>query len=629
MANISDGQSSFRNGNNVNDTDGQVANSYFAGVNVRIFGDDLVPRFPYKHLPFVYPEGLFNKRFSLETILRTGNPQALIPFDTSEGSYLILIINGVWFRVNPNTMHAQLIPYENNDERIGANCQNVNWAIVDNAIVVYDGDLPLIFNGNPIRRASYDATYTFIDATGQEVTIPVPEGIRSYIGFYDSLRMWLGIGANVLAASDARGETPNAPLSFFQSFTEDGEFTGEFPVLGSSTKFNDITAIGTLVAQSPTFTGQLFASTREGIYLIQSQTPRASWTSTAGFITKVLNNTGIISQKGWVNKGYDLLYIDPEGRLNSLSLNQQNLARWSETEISTEVDNFIRASDNSLYKYSQIEEFENLVLMTSKPYITERFNNRGTRIGSVAFKGLLCLSTENLSGLNQQASPAWNGLWTGVNPMLTGVLKDKMYILGDVDGENQLFQVNNEIGNDSYQNEEKLIRSRVHFNNFRFDNTLGNDKTLRYLDISASAINSEFTVFAEYKPDVQTFWNFLGCRTFKKLDCLIESQDAILSNDNGYLKSYRMSPPPDACGGGQRFRSLDLRLTFEGLWQLKHFQLRAEVFPDSTTHEFNEQNGSVTRCCSDVTDYNLYSINFGKSEIEYQEYYKTNCKTGC
>ncbi len=603
---VYDVQRSFRNGQNFNDTDGIIANSYLTGVNVRPFGDDLLPRFPNKYIDLTIEEGV-KGQLTFEQIFERGNPQALIPFQLGDSLFLIIIINGTWFRVNVRTCTVDIINYELGESPLSPNIQFVNWEVIDRAIVVFDDDLPLIFSGNCIRRANYDALNIFLDAEDNEVVQAVPEAIRSFIGAFDNLRLWLGIGANVLAASDARGVTPNAPLSFASSFTADGDFTSQFPSLTNTTSFSKITAMKTVISQNPNFTGNLLVSTKDQVYFVKSTIfDRNQWETTPGFITQILDDTGVAGNLALENFGYDTLYSDKLGQLNSLFLAQENLQRWSETNISTEVSNYIRAVDPLLYKYTSVVNFSNIALQTSSPYYTTRINNFEEPLNSFAFGGFLVLSKENLSGLNQPARPVWAGLWEGINPIFSVVLNDRLYTLADDNGVNALYETTNSIGNDVYKNDERLIRSRVVLSNFKFQDGGIQDKDFKSLDFSLSNIESDLTVLAEFKASESEKWVKVGCRQFEKSFCLKPDRDDIVSDKGGFLKNYLFRSPTETCQNDYRFRSADIRLTLQGLWRLRDLRLRAEGLQDIKNLERNDDNITPSDCCIEIDDYDIY-----------------------
>lgn len=622
-------QASCRSGQNFNDTDGIVGNSYLAGLNVRPYGDDLLPRYPNRSLELIFPEGS-KGAMPFTEIFSKGNPQAVIPFKEGLTKSLIIIINGTWFKVNLNSLSVDVLNYKLGEAKLSDNLQAVNWEVINKAVIVFDGDLPLIYDGNEIRRANLDAKYSFVDAQDNVVVQAVPEALRSFIGVYDNLRLWIAVGSNVLAASDELGSgPPNAPLAFSQSFTDAGEYTGQFPTLANSTTFEQITAIGSFLSQNPEGKGKLFASTQNKVYTIESQVPRAAWETTPGFVSQRFEGAGFAGQLAWKNSGYDLLYTDTEGQMNSFFLNQENLQRWSLTNISTEVSNYIEAVDKELYKYTNLVNFSDFTLQTSNPYYTERLNSKGEEILSHAFKGFLVLSRQNQSGLKQAVTPVWAGLWTGINPIFTVEIGGNLYTLSDDNGQNVLYITEPKQGNDVYRGKEKLIRSRVTFGHFKFQDNGIQDKVFKSIDISAINIESDLRFLAEFKPSSSETWNRVASKVFKKEDCFKCLESVTLSDKGGALRNYKFSVSVDGtCPKDFSFRSADIRLTFEGLWRLRDFRLKAEAIPDKDTLEFNNPDITPENDCEEIQDYNLYRTYDDKLTSEFLKKYIT-CTSEC
>lgn len=628
---VYDAQTSFRNGQNQNDTDGAVGGSYFAGLNVRPLGDDLVPRYPYRSIETTLQETGIVGEISLSSLLESGNPQAFIPVDVGDG-YFILIINGRWFRVDGITFEITRIFYEQGSAFISDHLHVVNWLIADDVVVVYDGDLPLIYEGGSlVRRSNLERTYTFVNAQGNLVTIPTPELIRGYLGYYNQLRIWQAISTNVIAVSDILGEWPGAPLTMQESFTDGGDYTNQFPSLTASYSAEVITAMGQFVtAQTTQGFGELFVSTNKQIYTISSVVPRDQWQTTAGFIKTLLPGTGIAGQLAWDNLNYDLGFIDPSGRVNSLFFSADQLTKWDSVSIDKEVENYITTNNPELYKYANFNKFASMALATSNPYYTKRIDNMGEEIATFAFKGMLALSLENLSGLNQPATPKWAGLWTGINPMFLAELRGVLYALSDDNGVNQIYAIEEKIGPDTYRGKPKDIISRVHFRNFRFQDSTIFDKQFESIDVSLENILGSIKIKTEFRPTESNTWMLIGCREFKNKGCFPDECSDIIKNNKSYLSNYKfVIDPLESCEQSTRFRLADIRLTFQGTYRLRHFRLQAELFADANTTEFNEETLEESYgVCDNINDYNLYTtFNSISDEIINEHIFSTeNCR---
>ena len=609
-------QRSFRGGQNFNDTERSSGTTYLQGVNVLPERDDLIPRYPYKKI------NIDLGRFS------NGNPQAMIPL--SRENALILIINGHWLRVDLSTNEVNEIEYEQFTNKIQGSLQVVNWTLVEGVVVVYDGDLPLRYEGNKIFRSDQDREYIFTDAEENIVTIKTPELIRGELGYFNQLRIWQKITANSLIVSDPVGLFPGSPFTVQESFTDDGEFTGQFPTITQLTSDDQITAIGDFLSQagrSTTVFGELFVATKDYISAIASEVPRTAWESTAGFIRRLFTGKGIAGQLAWDHLNYDLGFIDPNGRINSLFINSNELQRWATTDIDREVTNYIKTYNPELYQFSTFKKFNKIALATSYPYYTERFDDNGDTIASFAFKGFLVLSLYNQSGLSEDSNPTWAGLWTGVNPIFFTTIGNTGYILSDDNGQNVLYSMQEGIGNDEVDGIEKQIRSRITLGRFGFRDQGFVDKNFKSVDLSFMEISKKLSVKVDFKMSENPSWYKIGCKTF---DYSKEENCCNIDCNKPYFRNYKMMIDPSSCEADIRFKTCDLRISFKGPFRFKYVKLRADTLMDNDSLEFNDQFKTVT-IKDEVSDYDFYTTRDSLEDKEIDEFTfsEKDCKDNC
>lgn len=613
-----DGQTSFRSGQDWNDTARRKRDGYLAGVNVRPYRDDLYPRYGYEHCQveidpnisvnnFVTPLDLFNR----------GKFQALVPYNYANSSYLLIIISGQLFRFDPSVRCLELV--NQTDTPLNELARRINWTQAENNIIFFDGGLPVIYDGTEARRSRLNNPETFFDSANNEFIVNNnPEIPVTCLGTYNQLRLFVG-NANQFIAGDPTGGglSGTGPISFFESLNINGDFNGQSFQLGTGNSGADITAMGHLnVLDNSTGIGPLFLATENQIYSFSSDLPRSAW-STQAQITLLLPNAGIAGQRAWDNINSDLIFVDKDGFIRSLFISRDEQRRWENTAIDAEIDNWREDCFSDLHHIAVVERHKNNVYITRRPYHTKAISSTGDEVTDYANCGLVVLSLDNESGLSDDPRPIWNGLDTGLNPMDMASLDDHMYIISkDCDGINRIYRVNEEHDYDYFKGKAKRIRSRVYLGNYDFESRFS-DKSLKNLDLSIHAIKGKFDLIVEYKNAQSEKWFEWGRFEHMAAVCLKGCSTGKIKAlcPHSFQELAFKAPKEESCNQAtgktdRSLRSLDIRITLQGLWCLRDVRVKSELIPDDDKSNTctTRKNIEIEADCDDLFDYELWEI---------------------
>lgn len=105
-------------------------------------------------------------------------------------------------------------------------------------------------------------------------------------------------------------------------------------------------------------------------------------------------------------------------------MTQLKKQKWARLSLSSEVQNWMKCPDVSLYRYGSVTYFKNKVLVSASPYRARARTVEQMRVSDYAFGGFTVLELDNLVSYGEASSPVWAGLWTGVNPLDTVILRD-------------------------------------------------------------------------------------------------------------------------------------------------------------------------------------------------------------
>lgn len=643
---VFDGNTSFIGGQNAGLEPQLIgATQYWKGVNSTNKAGSLGPRPGFNHfqnIKVITPGGIMGADARVRTyqqILRTGKIQGAGPYVADQGVFIIAIVSGIIFRIEPSTLTAAVLEVEVQDsilpdwqfepptQRLNQYDDVHHWTPAGKYFVIFDyPDYPVIIDGHIARR---------VDPAKYEIPL------ASMLGTYNQNRLFVFSAVHEFTAGDPVGNraTPDAPITFEEVFAPAAAFNGQGFSLGSTNINNPITAAGFLPAvDSNTGIGPLFVSTKSSLYAYQTQLERVQW-GQAGFGSLILNKVGIAGQRAFTAIGSDIWFMSGDGRIRSFSVARGDQQKWARTPLDKEVMNWIRFPDKSLIQYTKLAYYNNRLFITVNPGLVTAKDLTGEDVSDIAFRGMVVLEFDPVSGFLQTGNPAWAGLWTGINPTEIVELDDELFIFSKDPGNiNVIYKVEpDDITYDTWQGKRRQITSRIETKQYAFSEqglqyTLKEEVTV-YPGIKNVA--GKFCLAVERRND--DFPNYAMWRTFKheapiavcKPDCCtpnlpvlvphnfreINFGDPLNIEDNAFCN-------PVSGEQMRYFNQTQFRLTITGLsWQLTAFRVRAELQEDDqlvTDRVCESKPVEVEKVCG-PSDFDLYSTAFKQGVWECQK----------
>lgn len=482
----SGGSASFYKGQNSSLLPSQIDDSqYHKGINVTTRKGYLSPRPGYiqqkftviNDAPYTDSNGA---NTTLEKVFRRGKFQGACNYHTPMGEKIVAVYSGLIFILYPKKKTAQYIEielekshitsieeqFEPATQRLNQYARRLNFSQAGDKLVIFDyPDRPVIIDGYRAYRSPIGQT----DTVGNPVYY-VPATV---MGCYNSNRLFVCSTTNEFTAGDPVGSllAPNAPVTFNELYQNAGEYRGQTFSLGSTNKNNPITAMGFLqVTDNSTGIGPMYVATKDAIYAYRTDLPRSVWaTGDSPFGVLVLYNAGIIGPKAVTNLNSDLFFMSADGHIRSYTVSKEYTGTWENTPIDLEVWDWVNSSSN-LKDLTVITYFGNKVFCTVKPHRVKAKDLYGNTITDYAFKGMVVLELDGVSGLSKDSSPAWAGVWTGVGVQDLVVCEDELYIFAkDPVSTNEVYKLDLEATQDFYEGESKPIRCRVYTKQYGLD----------------------------------------------------------------------------------------------------------------------------------------------------------------
>lgn len=630
---VFDGNESFLGGQNAGLEPHLIGqNQYWKGINTSNKNGALRSRPGYKHLVNVTViteggiVGADARTRSYKDIFRTGKLQGAGPYIADQGVFIIVIISGIIFRIDSTTNMAVVLEVEEQDsllpfdaeepptQRLNQYTDKHHWSQAGKYFVIFDyPDYPVIIEGQTARR---------VDPAKYEIPVP------AVLGTYNQNRLFVFSNVHEFTAGDPVGNpaTPDAPITFEEVFAPAAAFNGQVFSLGSTNINNPITAVGFLPAvDGNTAIGPLFVATKSTLYGYHTELERAQW-GQAGFGSLLLNKAGIAGQRAFVSVQSDLWFMGGDGRIRSFSVARGDQQKWSRTPLDKEVNTWIRFPDKSLVQYTLAAYHNNRIIFSVNPYFTTAKDLAGKNVSDIAFKGMVVLELDSVSGFMQAANPAWAGLWTGINPTEFVELEDELYIFSKDPGSiNVLYKMEpDDITWDTWQGKKKQIVSRVELRDYTFSqqglmHVLKEEVTV-YPGLKE--VGGKFCLAIDRKND--DYPNYTPWRTFKH-DAPIETCDAgcVCTLPVLIAHSFReinFGDPqniddvefcnPVTNEQMRYFNHTQFRLTLTGLtWSMTAFRVKAELQEDDqniTEQVCGSESVQNIKIC-DVSDFDLYS----------------------
>lgn len=573
---VPDGSFNFTGGQDAsNEPDLIDQNKVAAAVNVTFESGKPRPRWALHERTLKFPPGgvtlpsLAIRDYA--SIFHSGRFQASAAYTVGSENYAIVIISGIIFAVNIRTYDVAVITIEGG-QKLNELAPRVNWSYAGKYLVVFDYPAyPVIIDGFTARRA---------DPAKYEIPISV-------LGTYNQNRLFVANAGNEFTGGDPSGNpaTPNAPITFEEVFAPAATYLDQiFQLPSDYNNQQPITAMTFLqLADTSTGIGPLIVGTKDKIFAYLTQNPRQQW-ELGPFGSLFVFNAGIAGNRAFTHLNTNVYFISSDGELRSFSMSRDEQNRDSKLPMSREVRNWIKTTDKDLYYYSHVTYFKNKVFMSVNPYRVDALSQAGKEILDVAFGGYCVLELDNLSTLTQQGPPCWAGLWTGVRPMDSLVVNERLFVISkDGKSRNAFYEYVTSSTVDNVQGIERKIRSKIYTREYTFQNIF-QEKELQTLDLEFRKIKGKFKVDVKYKvthSEQYSDWGELKHFAPDKT-CAVPQGGQILGFTPHSFKPQNIGAPVDnPCievtqEQSVYFRGIQFRLDIEGTdWLLSSLRCKA------------------------------------------------------
>lgn len=606
---VFDGTMDFSGGQDASTVPERVReNSVYAAVNCSMRNGVLNPRQGFTKLDLIFPEGGLrtsaNTLKSYKDIFESGRFQMVAPYAVGVTDYLVVVISGVIFFINEDTLQMQVVPIDGGTF-LNSSAFRLNWAAAGKFLVIFDYPAyPVIVESTNARRA---------DPVKDEVPISV-------IGAFNENRLFIGNAGQEFTGGDPVGDTltPDAPITFEEVLTPSSPYVAQVFSLPTQNNNDQITAMTFLpTSDISTGIGPFLIATHRGIWSFNTQNPRATWQQ-GGFGSNFVYEAGIAGPRALANVNSDLFFLSPDCQLRSASMARDEQHRWARVPISKEVQNWLKCWDPDLARFAAITYFNNKIIVTCNPYRVEAHDIDGSSLTDFVHGGFVVIELDNVSTLGQPQTPSWAGLWTGIRPM--DILSDAercFVIAKDHNTTNTIYELEKSIFVDTADGLERPVTTIVYTKSYDFKDPFQN-KEVHSLDFDFSNIEGDFSVKTYFRPSHA--YNFKFWREFKHnapvKECLLP-----ITCFNGFaphgFRNITIGTPVDAdyCDPVSElqyrsFRHLELKFIFKGdYWELSHFKIKAIVTPQIEQDNACIPSGEVKVCTDCNTDWQIEDFN--------------------
>lgn len=336
----------------------------------------------------------------------------------------------------------------------------------------------------------------------------VPELPSTRMGVYGHARNWPSLvdGMSFIGGDIVGGAAGTVANNYRDSVLKTTENTflesrGSFRLPGAG---NVITSMTFMALLDQTLgQGPLMIGTAEGIFACQVPTDRSTWASLeTPILPEVLLGLGPTGQNSTLVANNDMFFRTQEG-IATLQMARRDFTTWGNVPISREVETIIKDDDKSLLQYGSAILFDNRLLMTTHPTLTDR---------GVLHTGCVALNFDAISNLRGKLPPVYDGYWND--------LKILQFVTGNFNGtrrafyfgadENNVLILNELLAGDTNYLDDDTTRITFQFESpviFNKDVKPLNDiNQLQDGELYFRDIKDEVDVTVEYRPDFYPCW---------------------------------------------------------------------------------------------------------------------------
>jgi len=276
------------------------------------------------------------------------------------------------------------------------------------------GTLPLFyrssFGGQPevLRRSNGltgNVTYPNINE------IPAATCMVYYLGrlWYAQGRKWT---AGDIVGNQASGTAP-------YNFTDSVFKVTENPLAVGGDGFTVPSQAGVIRAMRYTANldtslgqGPLYIFTRKQVYSFNPPVTRTAWiaanNNTQPIVTVAQINNGATGERGLFHVNGDLFYQSLTPDVRTLFIATRYFKQWANVGISRNVQRAMQFVNRAIQRYCPGVDFDNRGLNGTLPKQTAN---------GVISQGILPLNFDEVSTLEEQRQPVWDGMWEGIDAL--------------------------------------------------------------------------------------------------------------------------------------------------------------------------------------------------------------------
>lgn len=328
--------------------------------------------FPNNDVKAAFEDGLF---------------QGCSAFSKGNLRFVVASITGRLYRVSllDYTVTAIPLPDSGNNPTL----QKAWFCQAEDFLIVQDGQSkPYIYDGVTLRRAMADE-------------VPVGGPTTYGIG-----RIWVAFGNQYVGGNILYGD-PGLGTASILKFTEN-DFYNEGGAFSTPLQAGEITALSFVAEQgSATGEGGLMVFTQSGVFQFDAPVDRTTWKDQRQPLQRVaLIEYGSLSN--FVTRVNGDMYFRAHDGIRSFYFAFRQFGDWGNTPISNEQSFSLDGDDQALLNWCSGVNFDNRMLMTGRPQLHAR---------GIWHEVINSIDFQLISGMRGKSAPAWEGAWTGINPL--------------------------------------------------------------------------------------------------------------------------------------------------------------------------------------------------------------------
>lgn len=578
---ITAGAADFSGGQDASKIPDRIGSScYYQGVNVSTKRQVLHPRWGWRGVKITYPKGsVYNRNkqhFTYEQIFKQGKFQLFDTLTITNKEYIIIVISGIIFILNPRTFTLSVIDISDGS-LLNPRVARLNGENAGKYYIIHD------FPGRPVFVEGLSARRS----NALDLEVPI-----SMIGTYNQSRLFISNAGNELTGGDPVGNTAatNPPITFEEVLLSGASYFAQ--VFGLPTGDDNLPIIAMTflpVIDTGTGIGPLLVGTKKALYSYAVNNPRSQWQS-GQLGSLIAYSSGIAGPKAHCSVNSDMYYMASDGHARILSMSRNEQGKWARVPVSREVEPWMVQNDASLINFSFVSYFQNKVFFSVNPYRTTALDvATGKRIADYAFGGLVVLELDNVTAFGQAGQPTWAGLWTGIRPTAMVNIGNQAFAMAKNGSANELWELDSSITYDVDQEGHiRYVESIIYTKEYDFESPFIN-KAIHSMDFNLSELAGDLNIDVAYKPAHGS--KFLKWRSFS---AAVPWRSHEVPEDefiNGYAaqveRDITIGTPDETgvCDPGTLdlydvFRKIQLRIKISAkYWELHEFALKAVALP--------------------------------------------------